>query len=799
MAEVGTVATEGTIVAFEHPQVLYLDDYPSYGGTPSYGVTPKPTPVRNSSATTSHWGASTDGLSDDTSSQRSPSFLLRSVRNLILNGIVHTQHENALQGNGDSRGGCGNGDGGHNVVDMDVAAHMPYFARVPETETCSDVMAARAICSAEEEEEEEETEGFIELESGHDLKKKPALGTSSKPPLRVDLKFENVKYEVISQKSTKWRGKMVLQKQILHGLTGSVACGEMLAMMGPSGSGKTTFLRLLGGRRCSNSSICGSIQYNQLPFTKNLKRRMGFVTQDDVLFPHLTVRETLRFAALLRLARDLKKGEKVERVEEVIRQLGLQQCANTMVGNQFLGGVSGGERKRVCIGQEILVNPSLLFLDEPTSGLDSTTALRLIKILQHFAQEGRTVVTTIHQPSSRVFYMFDKLLLLSEGHGIYFGKANEATSYFASLGFSPFVPMNPADFLLDLCSCNITDMSMPECLKESISTPIAGDAKKYLVDCYQKQTASIEKFSKTNGGGGQGGRGNFAVMSKDEAMGETRMWETTWWEQFVILWIRGTKERRHEYLSSLRVIQVLVSAFIAGCLWWKSKHYTPQQLQDQAGLFFFIAIFWGYLPLFSAIFTFPLERAMLVKERSSDMYRLSAYFMARTLGDLPLDLALPLLFMVILYFMTNLEQTFKSFILTLLTTFLIVLTSQGFGLLIGAAMMDVQKATTFASIAILVFMLVGGFFVKYIPPFIAWIKYFSFQAYTFNILIQIQYRNHAATLDCKNPPGCQSPAVGAFEDTPFHDATKSALALLIMVFGYRLLAYIALRCMRYGA
>lgn len=110
---------------------------------------------------------------------------------------------------------------------------------------------------------------------------------------------------------------------------------------------------------------------------------MGFVTQDDVLFPHLTVRETLTFSAFLRLPKQLTREHKTERVEDVMMQLGLQKCSDTVIGNQFIPGISGGERKRVCIGQEILIDPPLIFLDEPTSGLDSTTTLRLIKLLQN--------------------------------------------------------------------------------------------------------------------------------------------------------------------------------------------------------------------------------------------------------------------------------------------------------------------------------------------------------------------------------------------------------------------------------
>ncbi|CAL5371948.1 unnamed protein product [Camellia sinensis] len=158
-------------------------------------------------------------------------------------------------------------------------------------------------------------------------------------------------------------------------------------LMGPSGSGKITLLSLLVGR-VRGSTPRGSITYNDQPYSKFLKSRIGFVTQDDVLFPHLTVRETLTYAALLRLPKTLTKQEKEKRAMDVIDELGLERCQDTMIGSSFVRGVSGGERKRVCIGNEIIINPSLLFLDEPTSGLDSTTALRIIQILQDIAEGG---------------------------------------------------------------------------------------------------------------------------------------------------------------------------------------------------------------------------------------------------------------------------------------------------------------------------------------------------------------------------------------------------------------------------
>lgn len=230
-----------------------------------------------------------------------------------------------------------------------------------------------------------------------------------------------------------------------------VSPGEILAMLGPSGSGKTTLLTALGGRLSGHLS--GKITYNGQPFSGSIKRRTGFVAQDDVLYPHLTVFETLLFTALLRLPQTVSKQDKVQHVEHVIQELGLNRCQNSMIGGPLFRGISGGEKKRVSIGQEMLINPSLLLLDEPTSGLDSTTALRILTTVKGLANGGRTVITTIHQPSSRLYHMFDKLLLLSEGCPIYYGMASTAVEYFSSIGFAPSITtINPADLLLDLAN-----------------------------------------------------------------------------------------------------------------------------------------------------------------------------------------------------------------------------------------------------------------------------------------------------------------------------------------------------------
>ncbi|GAU16501.1 hypothetical protein TSUD_167330, partial [Trifolium subterraneum] len=520
----------------------------------------------------------------------------------------------------------------------------------------------------------------------------------------ITLKFEDLVYKVkVNQK----------EKTILNGITGVVYPGEILAMLGPSGSGKTTLLTALGGRL--TGKLTGKTTYNNQPFSGSIKRSTGFVAQDDVLYPHLTVTETLVFTALLRLPQTLTRDEKVEHVERVITELGLINCRNSMIGGPLLRGISGGEKRRVSIGQEMLINPSLLLLDEPTSGLDSTTALRILNTIKKLASGGRrTVVTTIHQPSSRLYYMFDKVLLLSEGCPIYYGPASTALEYFSSVGI-----------VLD--SKHVTEQS--EALEHERKI-----VRESLISAYDQNIATRLKAEVSSME-----MNNYNNITQDACTRnqmKPEQWCTTWWYQFTILLQRGVKERRHEAFNMLRIFQVISVALLAGLLWW---HTPESHLQDRTALLFFFSVFWGFYPLYNAVFTFPQERRMLIKERSSGMYRLSSYFLARTIGDLPLELALPTAFVIILYWMGGLKPDLVTFILSLLVVLYSVVVSQSLGLAFGAILMEIKQATTLASVTTLVFLIAGGYYIQQIPPFIVWLKYLSYSYYFYKLLLGVQY------------------------------------------------------------
>ncbi|KAE9450005.1 hypothetical protein C3L33_18090, partial [Rhododendron williamsianum] len=228
------------------------------------------------------------------------------------------------------------------------------------------------------------------------------------------------------------------RRAILQGVTGYVEPGEVLAIMGPSGCGKSTLLDTLAGRLGDNTRRTGEIS-----------SMAAYVTQDDTLMTTLTVKEAVYYSAELQLPDSMSRSEKRERADITIRDMGLQDSINTRIGGWSSKGLSGGQKRRVSICIEILTRPKLLFLDEPTSGLDSAASYHVMdRIIKLAKQEKRTVVASIHQPSSEVFELFHNLCLLSSGQTVYFGSTSAANEFFSLNGFPCPSLRNPSDHYL---------------------------------------------------------------------------------------------------------------------------------------------------------------------------------------------------------------------------------------------------------------------------------------------------------------------------------------------------------------
>ncbi|XP_041022932.1 ABC transporter G family member 24-like isoform X2 [Juglans microcarpa x Juglans regia] len=272
--------------------------------------------------------------------------------------------------------------------------------------------------------------GIVKLATNTEIRKRPLLEISFKN-LTLTLKAKN--------------------KHLLRCVTGEIKPGRITAVMGPSGAGKTIFLSAVAGKAIG-CKMTGLILINgKNESIHSYKKIVGFVPQDDVVHGNLTVEENLWFSAKCRLSTDLSKPDKVLVVERVIEFLGLQTVRSSLVGTVEKRGISGGQRKRVNVGLEMVMEPSLLILDEPTSGLDSASSLQLLRALRREALEGVNICMVVHQPSYALFKMFDDLILLAKGGlTVYHGPVKKVEEYFAGLGINIPERMNPPDHFIDI-------------------------------------------------------------------------------------------------------------------------------------------------------------------------------------------------------------------------------------------------------------------------------------------------------------------------------------------------------------
>jgi len=243
--------------------------------------------------------------------------------------------------------------------------------------------------------------------------------------------------------------------EIMRGVSGEFKSGRSCCIMGPSGAGKTTFVNLLTDKVKRTSGV---VKINgKKESLKKYKKLIGFVPQEDVMLRELTVKDILLHSAYMRLPTSWTRKQKKGKVLEVVHFLELDHVMNNPIGNEEERGISGGQRKRVNIGMELVADPNILFLDEPTSGLDSSTSYEVCSLLSEIAKkQNMTIVSVIHSPSSQAFNQFDDLLLLGKGgRVVYFGPIEKAHQYFERIGFPCPPNENPADFFMDVTSGKI--------------------------------------------------------------------------------------------------------------------------------------------------------------------------------------------------------------------------------------------------------------------------------------------------------------------------------------------------------
>lgn len=565
----------------------------------------------------------------------------------------------------------------------------------------------------------------------------------------VNVAWELLRYSIDMPKLRKWWQKphpdeVEYKRTVMLNVSGSVHAGQFLAVMGPEGSGKSLLLNMLAGRVKDRSRMRGVIRYNGRPFSETMRSGIGFVQQTVQLQENLTVKETLHYAARLKLPQATEEIDSIVRVEHVLDSLELTQCANTRVGKA--GGALNNERRRLAIGLEMITNPPLLLLDEPTSGLDGAMALRIVRTLSAYAKAGRTVIASVEQPSGRMFALFDLFCMLAEGNPLYFGPAAEAMPYFNGLGHRPTYDCSPAEYLLDLAVAEPSDASIHfgttlnlirQWRQRQGIHPSGVVPDSAFPDAERRLSAAAPPDGGVVGKG-EGGTAAGEPQSSWASANQQR-WNSSWAYQFLVLTQRNGKNYHLMHLKFLWLLAAIaICALLTGCLWYQRKNNT-EGVRDKAGLVFFVQLFWGLIPMLSTIITFLQDRALLRQEQEAGSYMFSAYFVSRNVLYLPYELLPPIVFSCIVFWMASLNDKFWRFVLFTLVLIMDCMVASSIGLAVGALVSTVETAIWIAAILQLLSLVVVDFLVLNAPAWVAWTKYLSFSTYIHRLLLRVVF------------------------------------------------------------
>lgn len=554
------------------------------------------------------------------------------------------------------------------------------------------------------------------------------------------LSCKDLKYSVYTGS-----GRNKQKKPILRGITASFKPGRVTAVMGSSGAGKTTLLSLLAGsagNMGSNSKgksfISGDISLNGYKVgIEQVGKVSGFVYQDDVILPTMTVSEAVMMSARLRLPKDTSEAEIQLRCNEMMDILGIKKCGPTMVGSVDSKGISGGERKRVALAMEFMPNPSILFLDEPTSGLDTVNAYNVVALLSDLAHRtSRTIIITIHQPPSEVFHMLDDLLLLADGQVVYHGVAAEAVNYFARLGYPCPMYTNPADFFFLELLGNIKKRSDPNggndlSIVENLCTAWSNSSEYSKLVSYQDLDSSVELSS--------------AKLDISQHHKES----SSFARQFGFLLKRaGLNILRDRMILRAKAMQTIVIGLLIGLVYYQigsAKEFTVSKGRDLSGALYFIVLNQFMSSSMGILSIFSKEKLVFLREHNLGYYKLAAYFFSKIVVELPYQVFFPIFMVCIVYYMIGLRSDFEYIAKLAMISVLTALNGMAMGTLAASVFNTVEIALIVLPLILIPMMIFSGLLInnKNIPWYFVWIRWISPTQYAFTASMKNQFTGTA--------------------------------------------------------
>ncbi|XP_033146519.1 ABC transporter G family member 18 [Brassica rapa] len=592
-------------------------------------------------------------------------------------------------------------------------------------------------------------DGHRKKDSGEDASVHHVLDLASPEtrPVPFLLSFNNLCFDV--------KGKAASVKTLLNDVSGEVCDGDILAVLGASGAGKSTLIDALAGRV---SSLRGTVTLNGEKLLKSqlLKVISAYVMQDDLLFPMLTVKETLMFASEFRLPRSLSKSKKMARVEALINQLGLRNAADTIIGNEGHRGVSGGERRRVSIGIDIIHDPIVLFLDEPTSGLDSTNAFMVVQVLKRIARSGSMVIMSIHQPSARIIDLLDRLIILSRGKSVFSGSPTSLPQFLSDFGHPVPGKENITEFALDLVrelegSTKGTEelVEFNEKWQQNQSpraTPMTTPYK--ALSLKESITTSVSRGKLVSG----------STSSNPISM-ETVSYANTPLVETYILSKRYMKNwSRTPELIITRLATVLVTGLILATIYWRLDN-TPRGAQERIAFFSF-AMSTMFYTCADNLPVFIHERYIFLRETTHNAYRTYSYVISHVLVSLPQLLALSIAFAVTTFWTVGLSGGLESFLYYCLIIYAAFWSGSSFVTFISGLIPNVMISFMVTISYLSYCLLMGGFFINRdrIPGYWIWFHYISLMKYPYEAVLINEF---------DDPSRCFVRGVQVFDGTLF--------------------------------
>uniref|UniRef100_A0A1I7XIF1 ABC transporter domain-containing protein n=1 Tax=Heterorhabditis bacteriophora TaxID=37862 RepID=A0A1I7XIF1_HETBA len=446
-------------------------------------------------------------------------------------------------------------------------------------------------------------------------------------------------------------------REVLCCVSGLARPGELMALMGASGAGKTTLLNTLLARNLRGLHVDGKVEVNGNEIGRNITAISGYAQQEELFVGTLTVREYLTIQARLRVNGTQSKREK--RVNTVLSQLGLLKCQNTRIG--VIGvkkGISGGEARRLTFACELLSNPALLFCDEPTTGLDSFMAESVVQVLSKLAKSGRTVICTIHQPSSQLYLMFDRVMFLAGGRTAFLGSPRDGIEFFKSSGYPCPHNYNPADMIIHILA------TVPQEEEE----------------CRARISKICDQFS--NGSYGRTLSNNIdQIIPGKVPQGRGRVSLPT---QIGALLHRSCLDNlRNPSLARAKLMQKSIMGLFIGLLYLQTPLDIKIGVSNLNGALFYLVSELTYSTLFGILTFLPADYPLVVREYHDGIYSIFSYYFARSLSYVPLFTADGLVMLLICYWLVGFSSSFTQVAYACFICFLIEQSSSAFGVMLS--------------------------------------------------------------------------------------------------------------------